>query len=73
MHDVHDGYEEDMALSSEVNDTEEDESNKSIVHEPFQKPSSENIYMDVNKSECNIFNETLSHNNSSDVPTNVIT
>ena len=29
--------------------------------------------MDVRKSECNIVNETLSQNNSSDVPTNVIT
>ena len=29
--------------------------------------------MDVRKSECNIVNETLSHKNSSDVPTNVIT
>ena len=29
--------------------------------------------MDVSKSECNIVHETLSQNNSSDVPTNVIT
>ena len=29
--------------------------------------------MDVSKSECNIVNETLSQNNSSDVPTNFIT
>ena len=29
--------------------------------------------MDVSKSECNIVNETLSQNDSSDVPTNVIT
>ena len=29
--------------------------------------------MDVSESECKIANETLSHNNSSDVPTNVIT
>ena len=29
--------------------------------------------MDVSESECNIVNETLSQNNSSDVPTNVIT
>ena len=35
VHDVHDGYEEEMALSSNVNDTDEDESNKSIVHEPL--------------------------------------
>ena len=29
--------------------------------------------MDVSKLECNIVHETLSQNNSSDVPTNVIT
>ena len=29
--------------------------------------------MDVSESECNIVNETLSQNNSSDVPTNAIT
>ena len=29
--------------------------------------------MDVSESECNIVNENLSQNNSSDVPTNVIT
>ena len=29
--------------------------------------------MDVSKSECNIVNKALSQNNSSDVPTNVIT
>ena len=64
-HHVHNGYEKEMAPSSDVNDTDEDESNNSIVHEPFHKPSSENIYMDVSKSECNIVNETLSQNNSS--------
>ena len=57
---VHDGYEEEMDPSSNVNDTDEDESKKSIVHEIFHKPSSENIYMDVSESECNIVNETLS-------------
>ena len=62
-----------MAPSLDVNDTDEDESNNSIVREPFHKPSSENIYMDVSESECNIVNETLSQSNSSDVPTNVIT
>ena len=72
-HHVHNGYEEDMAPSPDVNYTDEDESNNSIVHKPFQKPSSENIYIDVSKSECNIVNETLSQNDSSDVPTNVIT
>ena len=73
IHHVQDGYDEEMAPSLDVIDTDEDESNNSIVHEPFHKPSSENIYMDVSESECNIFNETLSQNNSSDVPTNVIT
>ena len=29
--------------------------------------------MDVSESECNIVNKTLPQNNSSDVPTNVIT
>ena len=62
-----------MASSSDVNDTDEDKSNNSIVNEPFEEPSSENLYMDVSKSECNIVNKTLSQNNSSDVPTNVIT
>ena len=62
-----------MAPSSDVNDTDEEESKNSIVHEPFHKPSSENIFMDVSESECNIVNKTLSQNNSSDVPTNVIT
>ena len=73
VHDVHDSYEEEMAPSSDVNDTDKDESNNSIFHEPFHKPLSENICMDVSESECNIINETLSQNNSSDVPTNVIT
>ena len=71
-HHVHDGYEKEMALSSDVNDTDEDESNNSIVHEPFDEPSSENVIMDVSESECNIVNETSSQSNSSDVPTNFI-
>ena len=65
-HHVHNGYEEEMAPSSDINDTDEDESKKSIVHEPFHKPSSENLSMDVSESECNIYNET-------DVPTHFIT
>ena len=44
-HHVHGGYEEEMALSSDVNDANEDKSNNSIVHETFHKPSSENIYV----------------------------
>ena len=50
IRDVHDGYEEDMAPSSDVNDTDEDESNNSIVHKPFHKPSSDNLSMDVSES-----------------------
>ena len=73
IHDVRDSYEEEMAPSLKVNDTDEDESKNSIVHKPFHKPSSENIYMDVSESELNILNETLSQTNSSDVPPNVIT
>ena len=61
-HNVQDGYEEEMDPSSNFNDTDEHVSNNSIVHEPFHKTSSENICMDVSKSEC-----------KSDVPTNVIT
>ena len=72
-HHVHDGYEEEMAPSSDVNDTEEDESNNYIVHKPFQKPSSENLSMDISESECSIVNGTLPQSDSSDVPTNVIT
>ena len=49
-HHVHDGYEKEMARSSNVNDTDEDESKNFIVHEPFDKPSSENLFMDVSES-----------------------
>ena len=41
-HHMHAGYEEEMFPSSDVNDTDEDESNNSIVHKTFHKPSSEN-------------------------------
>ena len=51
-----------MAPSSDVNDTDEDESKNSIMHKPFHKPSLYNICMDVSESECN-----------SDVPANAIT
>ena len=73
VHDVHAGYEEEMAQSSYVNNTDQEESNKSIKHETFDEPSSENLYTEVSESECNIINGTLSQNNSSDIPTNVIT
>ena len=49
-HNVHKGYEEDMALSSDVNDKDEYKSNNSILHEPFHKPSFDNIFMDVSES-----------------------
>ena len=71
-HHVHDGYEEEMAPSLDVNDTDKDESNNSIVHKPFHRPSSENLSMNVSESEYNIVNENLSQNDSSDVPTNII-
>ena len=69
VHDVHDGYDEEMAPSPNVNDMDEDKSKEFIMHEPLL----ENLSMDVSKSECNIIHENLSQNNSSDVPTNVIT
>ena len=66
---VHNGCAGETAPSSNVNDTNEDESKEFIMHEPV----SENQYMYVSESECNIVHETLSQNNSSDVTTNVIT
>ena len=72
-HHVHNGYEKEMAPSLDVNDTDEDKSNNSIVHEPFDKPSADNLIMDVSESEYNIVNETSSQSDSSDVPTNIIT
>ena len=62
-----------MAPSSNVNDTDKEESEEYIVHKPFDEPSSENLSMVISKSECNIVNENLLRNNSSDIPTNVIT
>ena len=66
---VHSGYVEETAPSSKVNDTDEDEPKEFIVH----KTVSENLYMNVIESECNIIHENLSQKNSSDVTTNVIT
>ena len=43
---MHNGYEEEMALSSDVHDTDEDESKEFIMH----KPLSENLSMDVSES-----------------------
>ena len=39
----------------------------------MNKTLPKNQSKDVNESECNIVHETLSQNNSTDVPTNVIT
>ena len=65
---VHGSYAEETAPSSNVNDTDEDESKEIIMHETL----SENLSIDVSESECNNkFHENLSQNNSSDVPTNV--
>ena len=66
---VHGGYAEETYPSSNVNDTDEDESKEFIVHEPL----SDNQSMDVSELECKIVHETLLRNNSSDVQTNVIT
>ena len=72
-HHVHDGYGKEMAPSSDVNetdkDTDEDESNNSIVHDPFDEPSLENLIMDESESECNIVNKTSSQSDSSNVTT----
>ena len=66
---VHGGYTEETAPSSNINDTDKDESKEFIVH----KPVSENLSMDVSGLECNIANKNLSQKNSSHLPTNVIT
>ena len=66
---AHDDYAEETAPSSNVNVTDEDKSKEIIVHEPLL----ENLSMYVSESVCNIVHETLSQNNSSDVPTNAIT
>ena len=46
-HHMHDGYGKEMAPSSDVKDADEDkvedESNNSIVHDLFDKPSAENL------------------------------
>ena len=72
-HHVHDGYGKEMAPSLDGNNTDEDidkeESNNSIVQDHFDKPSSENLIMDVSESECNIVNETSSQSDSSNVTT----
>ena len=44
---VHDGYTEETAQSSNINDTDKDESKEFIVNEPV----SENLSMDLSESE----------------------
>ena len=66
---MHDGYEEEMDPSSDVNDTDEDESNNSIVHDLFDEPSAENLIIGESESECNIVNETSSQSDPSNVTT----
>ena len=56
------------APSSNVNDTDEDESKEIIV----QKTLSENNSKNVRESERNIVNKPLSQNNSADAPENNI-
>ena len=58
----HGSYTEVTAPSSNINDTDEEESKEIIVH----KTLSENSSKDVSDSR-NIVNETLSQNNSADV------
>ena len=62
-HHVHNGYGKEMALSSDVNDTDEDKdedkSKNSIVHDLFDEPSAENL---ESESECNIVNATTELN-----------
>ena len=57
------------APPSNVNVTDEDESNEIIMHETLLENNSKN----VSESECNTVNGTLSLNNSADVPENTIT
>ena len=70
-HHVHDGYGKETSPSLDVNDTdedtEEDESKNSIVHDPFEEPSSENLIMDEEESECNIVNATTELNYEDDI------
>ena len=72
-HQVHDSYEKEMAPSSDVNDTDKDtdkdESNNSIVNDPFDERSLQNLIMDEGESECNIVNETSSQSDSSNITT----
>ena len=66
---VHGSYTEETTPSSNGNVTDEDKSKEIIVYETL----SENKYMGVSKSECNIVHKNLSQNNYADLPDNVIT
>ena len=66
---MHGSYAEETAQSLNDNVTDEEESKEVII----QKTLPENQSKDVSKPECNIVHKTLSHNNSTDVPANVIT
>ena len=61
-HHVHDGYEKEMAPSSDVKNTDEDknkdESNNPIARS-FDEPSAENL---ESESDCNIVNATTELN-----------
>ena len=61
-HHVHDGFGKEMALSSDVKDTDEDkyedESNNPIARS-FDEPSAENL---ESESDCNIVNATTELN-----------
>ena len=65
---VHGSCAEETSPSANINITDEENSKEIIVYETL----SDNLSMDVSKSECNIVHVTLYQNNSSDVPTNVI-
>ena len=66
---VHSNFTGKTAPSPNVNVTDKDESKEIIVH----KTLLENQSKAGSESECNIVHETLSQNNSSDLPANVIT
>ena len=66
---VNGSYAEETAPSSNVNVMDKDNSKEIIVHKNLSEDKSKGI----SKSECNIVHETLSQNNSVDVPDNVIT
>ena len=66
---MHVSYAEETVPSLNVNDTDEDKSKEIRL----QNTLSNNQSKEKRKSECNIVHKNLSQNNSSDVPTNIIT